>query len=497
MTTYQDLISKKVNGNTTIFNTKTGIGYNSADQLAADLGVSSSAINWGNIQANESYQPGMNFGNNIPAPQSASVQQPLGLQMPQGYSASTPIQQPAPVISNTGSSIVNSTAGITGNITNLDNGITGAENNVGFNTWLEKMQENWDTSSKSLLESNKASAKLATDRQDQLAQQYKDDIARLQTEYGTDKATMEASQAAKLDPINRRLELLNGTYGGNAAVEQQLNAQKQQLLASNKLELDHLINQREGFIAQARSAFNDADYKLSDALLKNAQASEQTIYERQKDNINLALQFAQEQRLNTQQSYNQQKDAIQFAADNGITQPFYEIGGTVYRTSDNKPYPSPEQAALDGVDTTKWSNVSSVNGGNQTEQKIVASWSEKYSDSGILPTDSLVVAQQKLQNSKIYQNSVRLLDGGGGSGGGGSGGGTQAEQEGQFISDTRNTFKQGRGSDQKINPDMYRDAMYEYERRGYGTIQQFKDQFPPEDWINENNQVDDLEPSIG
>jgi len=47
---YGDLATKLVNGNTTIFNTKTGQNYSSPDQLAKDLGTNTSGIQWGNIK---------------------------------------------------------------------------------------------------------------------------------------------------------------------------------------------------------------------------------------------------------------------------------------------------------------------------------------------------------------------------------------------------------------------------------------------------------------
>lgn len=70
--------------------------------------------------------------------------------------------------------------------------------------------------------------------------------------------------------------------------------------------------------------------------------------------------------------------------------------------------------------------------------------------------------------------------------------GTMSERQGKFISETRNNFNNAKGSDQKINPDGYRAAMYEYEKKGYGTIEEFKKKFPPETWLDPNNLVDDL-----
>jgi hypothetical protein len=49
--------SQLVNKNGTIYNTATGQGYSTPAQLAADLGVSASAINWNNIASNPNWQP--------------------------------------------------------------------------------------------------------------------------------------------------------------------------------------------------------------------------------------------------------------------------------------------------------------------------------------------------------------------------------------------------------------------------------------------------------
>jgi hypothetical protein len=70
-------------------------------------------------------------------------------------------------------------------------------------------------------------------------------------------------------------------------------------------------------------------------------------------------QFEYEQ-SQSQNQLQMQDAARQNAIENGISSPFYEVAGTVYRTSDNKAYSSPEEAARDGVDTKSWSNVQKV-----------------------------------------------------------------------------------------------------------------------------------------
>ena len=44
---------------------------------------------------------------------------------------------------------------------------------------------------------------------------------------------------------------------------------------------------------------------------------------------------------------------------------------------------------------------------NKDEKKLVLAMAQEYDDAGILPTDSLATAQQKLKGSKIYQKKVK------------------------------------------------------------------------------------------
>jgi hypothetical protein len=145
------------------------------------------------------------------------------------------------------------------------------------------------------------------------------------------------------------------------------------------------------------------------------------------DGLNAALQTINLSRthlndLLAQQQAQQERDQIaqQFAYDNRITAPFYDIGGTVYRTSDRMPAHNPQEyIAMGGKGD--FSDVQKIDlqklQQQQTEQSLVTDLAAKYADAGISSNDSLATAQSKLQKSKIYQDQVRGPVGSGGGGG--------------------------------------------------------------------------------
>jgi hypothetical protein len=61
--------------------------------------------------------------------------------------------------------------------------------------------------------------------------------------------------------------------------------------------------------------------------------------------------------------------------------------------------------------------ISTIKGtGTSTEQNMVLDMAKSYEDAGILPTDSLSTATEKLKKSKIYLDKVRPPVGAGGGG---------------------------------------------------------------------------------
>jgi hypothetical protein len=66
-----------------------------------------------------------------------------------------------------------------------------------------------------------------------------------------------------------------------------------------------------------------------------------------------------------------------FALENNITQPFYDIGGTIYRTSDGKAYASPEEFFADGG-ARDFSNAQKVTGSSLGSLKDYPSSYQEY-----------------------------------------------------------------------------------------------------------------------
>jgi len=258
-----------------------------------------------------------------------------------------------------------------------------------------------------------ATSKLLADRQAQLEKRRTDEIARLTSTFDTEKALAEQRQTKDLEPINRKLELLKGSQIGD--MEEQLQLQRDKLVQANKLELQQLFNQRENYIAQARNAFEDADFALAESQLKNAQATQKAFYERQKDAISMALAFSQENRQQQQFKLQQQKEAndqeqarLKILSDQGIVGNFYKYAGSdsVYSSQNPGVVLTPEQyKALGGVGQAGgWKDVQVVS--SQAENKYVATLAAKYGDT-VFPTMTAEQAQKAMQYSRIYQDEIR------------------------------------------------------------------------------------------
>ncbi len=183
-----------------------------------------------------------------------------------------------------------------------------------------------------------------------------------------------------------------------------------------------------------------------------------------------------------------QKEARAFALENAIESPYYQIGKTVYRTSDGKPYSSEKEFFADGGDRT-FSNVAIVNGSAQKEKDMVIKLANEYPDAGIQINDSLGTAQSKLEKSKLYKDQVRGPVGGGG--------GTVTERlltdQQQIIKNASAALRaEAQGSkDGKSNPETYRRFKEDFIGAG-GTDTDFKSALSIEQYISRNNQQGDL-----
>jgi hypothetical protein len=133
--------------------------------------------------------------------------------------------------------------------------------------------------------------------------------------------------------------------------------------------------------------------------------------------INLSRTHLNDLLTQQQQTKQEQQAAEQFAFDNRITQPFYEIGGTVYRTGDRKAYSTPEQFIADGG-AKDYSNVQKLN-------KVVAPIEVNPGNALVDPTTGKTIYQAPFTPSKYTS--------GGGSGSGGSSGSSKSTSTAKYT----------------------------------------------------------------
>ena len=233
------------------------------------------------------------------------------------------------------------------------------------------------------------------------------------------------TMSKELSDLNSLIAQRTGEYNkayiaqeGQAIPIEFITGRQAQIQRSQAIEIGALEAKRAaltGNIELAKSLAErtvNLEYEPIEQKIKNAQAflelNSDTLNREEKkqaETLNYALQQQEKQIA-------KEKEAKTFAISNNITSPYYELNGTVYRTSDGKAYSTPEQFAQDGGSFDK---VQKVNPQAEDERKIVAQLSYKYSDAGISLSDTLATAQQKLQKSRIFAQETRLADGSDGS----------------------------------------------------------------------------------
>lgn len=183
-----------------------------------------------------------------------------------------------------------------------------------------------------------------------------------------------------------------------------------------------------GLAARLQAA--QGNYDMAESLAEKAATLKFADAQQKIDNINqfiklnqdnlsrsekLAVSKMQAQAEQKQKVLDQEKAAVSFSLTNNVTKPYYQIGGTIYRTSDGKAYSTPQQFQADGG-AIDYSNVQLVTGSASEEKKMVIDLANKYFDAGIKINDSLGTAQQKATKSRLYQEATRFVGGGNNSG---------------------------------------------------------------------------------
>lgn len=207
------------------------------------------------------------------------------------------------------------------------------------------------------------------DRRTQLQKERDSEVKALQDQENVDKTQLNETQAGETGSSARNLLYLQGG-GQSASAQAYLNT----LEVSHTREMANLTAKYNTAIQAAQSAYDDKDFTAADEMVKNAKAIKDDAYKRNQDFLDNTIKIHDEIVKDQTVAYNQtklQQDQIDgartYATSNGITQPFYELGGTVFNTRTGQMYDPTDPDAVknylaDGG-SADMSNVFSVVGG--------------------------------------------------------------------------------------------------------------------------------------
>jgi hypothetical protein len=236
--------------------------------------------------------------------------------------------------------------------------------------------------------------------QNQLAARKDAAIKGINSEFDTLKTDTQRAQTNETGAQSASLARIGGYLGDSASG----NGVLLNLENRHRQELQTIEQKRAAAINEAQTAFEDNNFKVAQQAYQEAKDLQSQIYARQKDFADFSLQYQQFQNTKDQQQLAKQQAAQEFALKYKIpaNKPFYSIGGTVYRTADQKAATSPQDyAAMGGKGD--FSDVYALTGNIAAEQDMVASMAKDYPDAGISANDTLATATQKLKTSQLYQ----------------------------------------------------------------------------------------------
>lgn len=423
---YTDLINKSgtiYNTTGATSNTTSDFGYSDPNKLAADLGIDAKQIDWSKIYSDASYTPGTKFGA-IAADTLTSSPSPTMAQPTADLSSANSLVAGATQTSKTLQDYINQltpppTALDTQNQALVDRLGTLYGQDTGKASALNQAEQDAGvTDLKKQLQEITNSINIKNAEYNQLGTDVEGKPITMASIIGS-QAQIRRAQASEIGLLSARAQAVQGNLAlaldtaqkavnlKYAPIEEEITAKERQLQL-----IQPLLSAQQQKIAQAQALMLEdqrqriADEKEAAATLQNIaiNAASQGI---PSNIINQALATKDPVKASTILSH------YSFVTDNQIRQPFYEINGTVYRTSDGKAYSTPEQFFADGG-ARDWSNISRVDATSSADKDAVLNLRQKYPDAGILATDSFAVASSKLGNSRIYTEMVRPPSSGGG-----------------------------------------------------------------------------------
>lgn len=322
-----------------------------------------------------------------------------------------------------------------------------------------------------------------TAREKELQQRKDDEIARLTKEFDAAQVSQGDAQRKETGTSSMGLARIGGfdSASGQAVLTnlERVHVQEQQAL----------ISKRQAAITQAQQAYEDKDFALAESQLKEAKDAEQKIYDRQKDFVNLTLQYKQDQRSDLQfQFQKSQADkvdaraAVDFALQHGIDKPFYVAGGVGYDSSTGEKLSYEEFIKRGGK--PDFSNAHLITPGSEEDRAFVAKMRETYPDAGIVPTDTTEQATAKIKKSAIYRKDTYIAPVGGYTG-------AKTAAQSKILTDAASAFDASKGSDGYIDPNLYRQKRREYIAAG-GSPSDFYAVLAVGQYIAPTNRKEDL-----
>jgi hypothetical protein len=246
-----------VNKNGTIYNTQTGQGYSSPTALAADLGISASAINWESIASSSSYVPGTKLGGTpapVSTPASAAPASPASTPAPSGLNINQVTPGSSTYVAPAAGTTVNNGAPDTGSTpaTNVGTAPAGAtftgsaayqaltpDQQAVINT-MYNVYASGTTQQQNLLINAVSSATAQADPY------YKSLLAITMGEFGTQLAQDQ-------NDYNSKVAIINATQ---SALQANVNNQSNALSLQNQVDLSQAAQtyQNDSLAAQAQAA---------------------------------------------------------------------------------------------------------------------------------------------------------------------------------------------------------------------------------------------------
>lgn len=205
-----------------------------------------------------------------------------------------------------------------------------------------------------------ASNQALIDRQKALQEERNAALSSLTEQFGRDKTALTETQKKETGSTNRNLLYLQ--QGGQSASAQ---AYLNDLEVSHQREMDNFTAKYNNALQLAKNAYNEKDFELAQAQVKNANDIKAAAQKRNQDFLDYTIKINNEIRQEQQFQYQREKDlqsvrkdARDYATTQGITQPFYELGGEVFSTKDGKWFdPSNPKEFIDAGGKPDYSNV--------------------------------------------------------------------------------------------------------------------------------------------